>query len=588
MGNDCCKKQSQTSNLANRSAGASNKLLSNNGASLTNESLNRPPALSVQLQLGPTIGGTPNNSTLQQGDQGGQEPPKATTRSYNANKQLVEVVQHGGLLNNSATPASSRKASLPGGHLNITYKHAKRSAAVNATLIALYPYESRADGDLSFKKGDTMVLIDDSNGDWWYVKHIASDSQGYVPRNFVAPQESTESEEWFAGKIPRSIAEKMVTSPTMPRGTYLIRDRETENGEYALTIKDFDQERGDSVKHYKIKRLENGGFYITTRRTFATLQELVSYYGETADGLCHVLTVPCPRRTPNRPDLSHQTQKNWEIPRAQLKFFEKIGQGNFGEVWYGKWNNEVDVAVKTLRAGTMSRQAFLEEASIMKQCLHSNLVKLYAVCSVEEPVCIVTEYMANGSMLEYLRGNEGKRLVFRALVDMCAQIANGMAYLEKHRMVHRDLAARNILVGEKVGDVPIVKVADFGLARVITDNEYNARTGAKFPIKWTAPEAALYASFTIKSDVWSFGVLLYEIITRGQVPYPGMQNREVIDQVERGYRMPQPRDCPNPLYQVMLQSWDQAPEQRPTFEFLFHYFDDYFVAVQPSYAPSDG
>ncbi|VDP07135.1 unnamed protein product [Soboliphyme baturini] len=148
----------------------------------------------------------------------------------------------------------------------------------SVVLIALYPYESRADGDLSFKKGDTMLLLDNSNADWWYVKHLATEQTGYVPRNFVARQESPESEEWFAGRIPRNVAEKLVMNPGLLRGTFLIRERETECSEYALTIRDKDEEKGENVKHYKIKRLENGGFFITTRRTFATLQDLVKYY----------------------------------------------------------------------------------------------------------------------------------------------------------------------------------------------------------------------------------------------------------------------------------------------------------------------
>ena len=167
-------------------------------------------------------------------------------------------------------------------------------------------------------------------------------------------------------------------------------------------------------------------------------------------------------------------------------------------------------------AGTMNPTDFLTEAQIMKKLRHPKLIQLYAVCTMEEPIYIITELMKNGSLLEFLQG-KGRILKLPQLIDMAAQIASGMAYLESQNYIHRDLAARNVLVGEN----NIVKIADFGLARLIKEDEYEARVGARFPIKWTAPEAANYSKFSIKSDVWSFGILLTELVTFGRIPYPG-------------------------------------------------------------------
>jgi len=451
-------------------------------------------------------------------------------------------------------------------------------------VVALYDYESRVDGDISFKKDDIMILLDESNSDWWFVRH-SKHGVGYAPRNFIARIDSLEVEEWFAGKITRSMAEKIVSAPNLPRGTFLVRRRDQEN-EYALTINDSDNGRITNVKHYKIKPLDDGcGFYITTRKIFPTIKDLVSYYSETSAGLCCKLTYAAPKVAPQRTDLSSDTKNNWEIPRNELQLVEKLGDGNFGEVYYGKWRDIVEVAIKTMKKGTMSPEAFLREAHIMKQCNHPKLVRLYAVCTKEEPFFIVTEFMKNGSLLQYLKKPENV-LSQSALVDMCAQIASGMMYLEDRKLVHRDLAARNVLVGDKISGVPEVKVADFGLARTLMEEDiYEATTGAKFPIKWTAIEAAIYGNFTVKSDVWSYGILLYEIFTRS-APYPGMSNKQVIDEVERGYRMPRPPEIDEPIYSQMLKCWDQNPERRPTFEYLHAFFEDYYVSSQPSYVPS--
>ncbi|CAH8584749.1 unnamed protein product [Heterobilharzia americana] len=449
--------------------------------------------------------------------------------------------------------------------------------------IAIFDYEAHTAEEVGARKGDQLRVLDFSDSEWWLVEHCGQ--VGYIPSSYLAQANSVEAEDWYFRSISRKDSERLLLLKGNIRGTFLVRASETTNGALSLSVRDTEQQRGETVKHYKIRQFtETGDVYITTKQVFPDLKSLVKHYSTQSDGLCCCLTRPCPRPPPVPTDLSRLTRDQWEISRSSLKLIELLGAGQFGEVWKGKWNETIEVAVKTLKQGTMTKEEFLKEARIMKQLHHPQLVRLYAVVTAE-PIYIVTELMTHGSLLKYLRDGPGKELDLKPLIDMMAQIASGMAYLEKEHYIHRDLAARNILVGEN----NIVKVADFGLARIIDNaNEtYTAKQGAKFPIKWTAPEAALMGRFTIKSDVWSFGIVIYEIITYGQVPFPSMNNTETLQQVENGYRMPCPANCPSAIYEVMLNTWDAKPERRPTFAFLCSYFEDYFASAELSYRPAE-
>ena len=338
-------------------------------------------------------------------------------------------------------------------------------------------------------------------------------------------------------------------------GTFLVRTSESPSADYELLVRD-----DSTVKHYLISE------------EFATTVDDLQRYARDADGLelCTQLTTPCPMRTPD--DV-------WEIEHKSIKLKDKLGDGKFSEVWEGIWNDATPVAVKMLKSGTMTIFNFLAEAQIMKKLQHNKLIKLCAVCTREEPFYIVTELMKHGSLLEYLTKGEGQHLKLPELIDIAAQVANGMAYLESQHCIHRDLAARNVLVEEE----NVVKIGDFGLARLLVDDKYSARKGEIVPVRWTAPEAIVLNVFTIKSDVWSYGVFLTELVTHGRIPYPGMTNNEVIAQVKQGYCMPRPPGCPDPLYQIMLECWKTKPEERPTFEYLKHHLEDYFVTTEEGY-----
>ncbi|XP_021047639.1 tyrosine-protein kinase HCK [Mus pahari] len=440
-------------------------------------------------------------------------------------------------------------------------------------VVALYDYEAIHREDLSFQKGDQMVVLEEA-GEWWKARSLATRKEGYIPSNYVARVNSLETEEWFFKGISRKDAERHLLAPGNMLGSFMIRDSETTKGSYSLSVRDFDPQHGDTVKHYKIRTLDSGGFYISPRSTFSSLQELVLHYKKGKDGLCQKLSVPCVSPKPQKP----WEKDAWEIPRESLQMEKKLGAGQFGEVWMATYNKHTKVAVKTMKPGSMSVEAFLAEANLMKTLQHDKLVKLHAVVS-QEPIFIVTEFMAKGSLLDFLKSEEGSKQPLPKLIDFSAQISEGMAFIEQRNYIHRDLRAANILVSASL----VCKIADFGLARIIEDNEYTAREGAKFPIKWTAPEAINFGSFTIKSDVWSFGILLMEIVTYGRIPYPGMSNPEVIRALEHGYRMPRPDNCPEELYSIMIRCWKNRPEERPTFEYIQSVLDDFYTATESQY-----
>uniref|UniRef100_A0A3P8XAW0 receptor protein-tyrosine kinase n=1 Tax=Esox lucius TaxID=8010 RepID=A0A3P8XAW0_ESOLU len=267
-----------------------------------------------------------------------------------------------------------------------------------------------------------------------------------------------------------------------------------------------------------------------------------------------------------------------EIDTSCVKIEQVIGAGEFGEVCSGNLRlpgkREILVAIKTLKAGYTERQRrdFLSEASIMGQFDHPNIIHLEGVVTKNAPVMIITEFMENGSLDSFLRQNDGQFTVIQ-LVGMLRGIAAGMKYLNDMNYVHRDLAARNILVNSNL----VCKVSDFGLSRFLEDDTsdptYTSALGGKIPIRWTAPEAIQYRKFTSSSDGWSYGIVMWEVMSYGERPYWDMSNQDVINAIEQDYRLPPPMDCPSALHQLMLDCWQKDRNNRPKFSQIVNNLD---------------
>uniref|UniRef100_A0A7N6BCT8 Receptor protein-tyrosine kinase n=1 Tax=Anabas testudineus TaxID=64144 RepID=A0A7N6BCT8_ANATE len=258
------------------------------------------------------------------------------------------------------------------------------------------------------------------------------------------------------------------------------------------------------------------------------------------------------------------------LKETELKRVKILGSGAFGTVYKGIWVPEgetvkIPVAIKILNeaTGPKANVEFMDEALIMASMEHPHLARLLGVC-LSPTIQLVTQLMPHGCLLDYVhehKDNIGSQL----LLNWCVQIAKGMMYLEERRLVHRDLAARNVLVKSPNH----IKITDFGLARLldVNEKEYNA-DGGKMPIKWMALECIHYRKFTHQSDVWSYGVTIWELMTFGGKPYDGISTRDIPDLLEKGERLPQPPICTIDVYMVMVKCWMIDADSRPKFKEL--------------------
>lgn len=458
------------------------------------------------------------------------------------------VNSRGSISCSDAVPATRSKDILP-----------VKGAVPTKVVRALYSFQAIEKGDLSLEAGKEYIVLDDTGEHWWQVKD-KSGAVGFIPSNYVEEKAGLWQHEWYAGDMSRQRAEQILRQETK-EGAFVIRNSSSQ-GLFTLSLLANSPTGVIQVKHYHIKSRSGGQLYLSERRTFSSLEELVRYHRHDSGGLATRLRHwPAQlRRTVPSAGLGHD---KWEIDPSELTLLEELGSGQFGVVRRGKWRGCRDVAVKMMKEGTMSEDDFIEEAKLMTKLQHPNLVQLYGVCSKHRPIFIVAEYMKHGSLLQFLRRHE-RALCEKGpvlLLDVCLQVASGMAYLEMHNYIHRDLAARNCLVGENY----VVKVADFGLARYVIDDEYTSSGGAKFPIKWAPPEVLGYTRFSSKSDVWAYGVLMWEVFTCGKIPYGRAANAEVVEQVQHGQRLPRPPACPSDVYQVMRSCWEKKPDARPSF-----------------------
>ncbi|KAL7054962.1 hypothetical protein AAHC03_024397 [Spirometra sp. Aus1] len=484
-------------------------------------------------------------------------------------------------------------------------------------VIAIYKYEKTNEKDLSFEKGERLTILKHTTDENWAIARNQNGEEGLIPLTFVEPEFEPN---WLHGQISREEADTLLQG--RKPGSFLVRASCRFTGDYTLcvvtrqngeTVGHSEASREDKtdppegpVQHYHIHTIirENGftpcTFYSLDQiQLFPSLRKLVEFYQVADRGLAHPLTDPVVDQRRKR--LNYLRERHW-IQRDEVTFGQKLGHGEFGEVLRGTYRNR-DVAVKQYKAS--AKKLLIHEACIMAVLRHRNLVSLVGV--TEDPdgtFYLISEYLPVGSLLNYLRSRGRTLITHRDLLSFATDVVQGLVYMEEKGFLHCDVAARNVLLTD-AHPLPMAKLGDFGLAchvhsqnapantassptkgysgsqpgttapapassrptspSIYTGNPVCVENISRIPIKWTAPESVRTRIFTHKSDVWSFGILLWELYSYGRLPYPRLLTNQVLKFLESGERMGVPEDCPPGIYALMLRTWKEDPAHRPSF-----------------------
>ncbi|XP_077466516.1 tyrosine-protein kinase BTK [Stigmatopora argus] len=441
-------------------------------------------------------------------------------------------------------------------------------------VIAQYNHPAMMSQDLELQKDEEYTVLDTSNPNWWKARDKYG-NEGYIPSNYVVTVgNGLDRHDWYCKNTNRSQAEKLLKTENKDGG-FMVRDS-SKPGKYTVSL--FTKGGGDSggsCKHYNICTTPNGMFYLAEKHNFNTIPELINYHQHNSAGMFSRLKyiVSNRARPPSTAGLGYDM---WEIDPSCLTFIRVLGTGQFGVVQHGKWNGQHDVAIKMIKPGAMSEDDFIEEAKVMMMLHHENLVQLYGVCTKTSSIYIVTEFLSNGCLLTYLREGLRQHPTSVQLLEMCKDVSEGMAYLESKQYIHRDLAARNCCVDGN----GTVKVTDFGLSRYVLDDEYTSSAGSKFPVRWSPPEVLLYCRFSSKSDIWAYGVLMWEVYTLGKLPYEQLNNNDIVSQVSRGLRLYRPQMACEKVHGIMASCWLDKADERPTFQELAFSVQDLLYELQ--------
>ncbi|XP_074021020.1 cytoplasmic tyrosine-protein kinase BMX [Numenius arquata] len=453
--------------------------------------------------------------------------------------------------------------------------------------VAQCDYEPNETSSFQLVRSNKYYILQEEDSDWWKVRDLEG-NEGFVPSTYLrklslsddeqrensrvseqtlAEEQSIANHDWYAGNISRAQCEQLLRQKGK-EGAFMVR-KSSQAGMYTVSVfSKVSESKKGTVKHYHVHKTPENKYYIAENCCFESIPKLIHYHQHNSAGMVTRLRHTVSTQINKVPTTASLGNGIWELKREEIVLLRELGSGHFGVVYLGKWKGQYDVAIKMIKEGAMSEDEFIEEAQTMMKLNHPKLVRLYGVCSKSYPIYLVTEYMPNGCLLSYLRSH-GKELQPLQLLEICYDVCDAMAFLESSQFIHRDLAARNCLVDSNL----TVKVSDFGMTRYVLDDLYISSLGNKFPVKWSAPEVFHYTKYSSKSDVWAFGILMWEVFTLGKQPYELYDNMQVIEKVSRGYRLYRPQLVSDIIYQIMYNCWHELPEKRPAFYQLLSFFE---------------